>query len=255
MPNDGIPFYLKVDSTHVYIDANKDTIGAISQNITDISVEANTTNLGFYEIPSNLPVLEENAVRFVLTAMVWESGQGGHPVEYPFYGPDTFTLNAKRADIYEHLAKFKYKSGSVFTIHEDFKVASAFTTDLAMVVDSNVEHGRCGMLTVNDVDTTRLTYTPTYFDLPEGQEIWLEVDYKCDVPVEIGFIGVTGGVTTPTSIMYVIPHPTWNKLYVKMSAQIAGTLADRYGIYFLARKVVGGSGGSVYLDNIKLVHF
>ena len=91
MPNDGIPFYLRIDSVSVVGSTN---------HITDVWVEANADNIGAYELPCNFPVLQENQVRFVLLPGIMESGQSIVRVTYPFYESDTFTLTAARGETY-----------------------------------------------------------------------------------------------------------------------------------------------------------
>jgi hypothetical protein len=256
MPNEGIPFYMKIDS--VKLVTNYSVEGSNSQNITDVWVEANTDNLGAYELPCNFPVLQENDVRFVISAGIKESGQSGVRVNYPFYEPDTFTLVATRGNKYSHVPVFKYKAATVFSFNEDFEFGNGFTgMNKIYQPDSNVHYGSaCGMLAVNPTDSNKEADAIQKYALPAGQEIWMEVDYKSEVPFYVGFYGsYNTGTTIKDPMLFVNPKSSWNKVYVKLSEAVAAMRADTYYVYVEALCPQGSSGGRVFVDNIKLVHF
>lgn len=257
MPNDGVPFYLKIDS--VSLSTNPNTQGDNTHNITDLWAEANNTNLGAYELPCNFPVLEENDVRITLSAGVEQSGQAGIRVIYPFYQIDTFTLNAVRAQTYTHTPVFTYKAGTTFAFIDNFETSNNFTNlPLAtQATDSTVIYGsRCGKLTVTASDSNELALQTPAIDLPEGEEIWLEVDYKADVPFWVGYYGYFNGSAAPSvnPYLFVSAKSKWSKLYIKLSESLAAIRADRYSIYFEALRPYGTNGGNVYIDNVKVLH-
>lgn len=246
MPNDGIPFYLKIDSVSV--------AGGQSHQISDVWVEAGAENLGAYELPCNFPVLQEGNVSFTVSAGIKESGQSNLRVNYPFYQSDTFTLAAARGEKRSHKPVFRYRSGTVFATQEDFEAGSAFDTDMMLANDSNVRYGtRCGVITATTDSSKEARQLATY-DLPEGEEIWLEVDYKCEVPFYIGFYGYISGTAIRAPVLFLTATSEWNKVYVKLSNMIAQADADSYNIYFEALRPYGSSGGSVYIDNVKVVY-
>lgn len=261
MPNDGIPIYLQVDSVSVSTTTGQ---GAGSHNIGDIWVEANTDNLAAYGLPANIPVLQENEVRFVINAGIKESGQSGIRVTYPFYRPDTFSITGVRGEVYHRSPVFRYREATVFALTENFDFSSGFSTDgvrtkIVDQSDGNVDPAfggfRCLKLNVTSADSIAETASDPAIDLPEGQEIWLEVDYKSEVPFYIGFYGQGSGTTIKVPAMFVNPQASWNKVYVKLSLLIGQTRAPTYRIYFEALRPYATEGGNVYIDNVKLVHF
>lgn len=258
MPNDGIPFYLEVDS--VKLNTNTFKEGVNSHKITDIWVEANADNLGAYELPINFPVLEENDVRFVISAGIEQSGQSGFRIIYPFYNPDTVTLSAIRGEKYKHTPVFTYKSNTLFSLVSGFENNGTISNDftgMSVVSDTNVKYGTaCGMVSVNMVDSNKIASSIQTWDLPEGQEIWLEFDYKSEVPFYVGFYGqFFSGGTIRDDILFVNSKATWNHLYIKLSESISSVRADTYSIYFEALRPYGSTGGNLYIDNVKLIHF
>lgn len=251
MPNDGIPFYLRIDSVSV--------AGGNTHHITDVWAEANATQLGAYELPCNFPVLEENEVRMVLNAGIEESGRQDARVNYPFYLADTFTLTAVRGEKYSRSPVFQYKSGAQFAVNENFEAGNGFSgfNRITIPLDTNILYGNaCGKVSVSAIDSNREAKQINAVTLPAGQEVWLEVDYKCEVPFYIGFYAnYTGTSSLRTEVLFVTAHPTWNKLYVKLSYLIGTYRADSYQFYFEALRPYGSIGGSVYVDNVKVVHF
>jgi hypothetical protein len=261
MPNDGIPLYMRMDSVQVNTSSGQ---GSNSHNITDVWVEANADNVGAFGVPCNIPVLQENDVRFVVSAGVKESGQSGVRVIYPFYTTDTFSIVGVRGEHYSHKPVFTYVTGTQFAFTENFDLTNGFeplntSITLASSPDVDPVYGgsRCLKLTVSAADSNEMATTIDTFDLPEGLEIWLEVDYKSEVPFYIGFNGYFKGSNTayPVPVLFVNAQPKWNKVYVKLSSLMGNLRADTYKIYFEALRPYGTSGGNVYIDNVKLVHF
>ncbi len=252
MPNDGVPFYLKIDNVSVS--------GGNTQNITDVWVQANSTNLGAYELPCNFPVLEQNAVHFTVSAGVWQSGQSDTRVTYPFYLPDTFTINATPGLKYSRALQFKYVPAALFSFNEDFENGTDYSNmPQSASLDTNNQYGNhCGVITVNSVDSNVVAtqVNAQAFSITQGSEVWLEVDYKCTVPFWIGFNSIYSNETNPYEVLLLLPRTNWSKVYIKLTDLMGQAHADKYTLFFNAIKPVGyDGGGNVYLDNIKVVHF
>ncbi len=250
-PNGGVPIYMRIDSVRVKIGAGQGQ--AIAHNVTDIWVEANTDNVGAYSLPRNFPVLQAGDVRFVLSAGVKESGQSGVRVIYPFYTTDTFTLtDAVPGMQYSHTPVFTYVEAATFTFNDDFNSGSVFTGDSIVYLNGN---NRCATLTVTAADSAK-TMLATATPLPAGQEIWLEFDYKAEVPFYVGFYGnFTGLAPIRAPVLFLNPKEEWNHSYVKLSNYVGEAKAETYNIFFEALRPFGSPGGTVYIDNVKLVHF
>ncbi len=251
MPNNGIPFYLQIDTATVVTAPDE---GANTHNITDVWVEAGSDNLGAYGIPINFPVLQKGDVRFLISAGIKESGQSGVRIVYPFYQPDTFTLTAAPEGRYTHTPQFSYKTAAQFPLVDNFEFGSLFDTNLKKVAeDPNGNY--CGKITATTDSAVTSVQVGGGMNLPEGQEIWLEVDYRCEIPFYIGFMANYAGSVVRTPVMFVTEKPEWNKLYVKMSQYVGVSQANSYNIYFEALRPFGSPGGSVWIDNVKVVHF
>lgn len=252
MPNDGVPFFLQVDTVYVVDSTGTDTL---THRITDIWAETKSTTLGAFERPCNIPVLEEGAVSMILTPGIYQSGQSGVRVNYPFYAPDTFTLQAERGQSYKRTPVFHYIKATKVAFFDNFEIGNNFT-GMGISNDSAHYGTRCGIITVTAADSNKVAVQTTSVTLPAGQEIWLEVDYKSDVPFWVGYQGHFPGsaVVSTYQVLFVNARSSWNKLYVKLSESVAASLASTYNIYFEALRPYGSTGGTVYIDNVKLLH-
>lgn len=262
LPNDGIPFYLKTDSVALY--TTGDSQGVNTHNISDLWVEANATNLGVYEMPAWFPVLEENEVRMVISAGVKQSGQSGVRVVYPFYQTDTFTLNAKRGETFTHYPVFKYKTGTRFAFKcEDFSTGNDYTSAMSSTTftDSIAQapFPPCGVINIAATDSNKLASQNFTYSLPTGSEVWLEFDYKSDLPFWVGFYAKSSSTVMPNYVMLVTTKSSWNKLYVKLTESISSLNVQgfsQYNLFFEALKPADNTvGGKMYIDNIKVVYF
>jgi hypothetical protein len=262
-PTGGIPFYMKMDTAVVTAPRGIST-NTNTQGIQDVWVQEGATNIGAYELPCNFPVLDKDSVRFVIQPGVWQSAQNTNPVVYPLMNPDVFTMEAIPGNKYTHVPTFTYIATDTFQFNEDFEVGSDYNTNLIVTHDS-AKYGKfCGKITVgpNDSSVTACQVhasggtvgnTCPYF-LKAGDEIWVELDYRSDVPFWSGIIAnFSDGTTDTIQVLFLLPTTIWSKEYIKLSETIGDEGASTYSLYFQALNPSGFAGGSVYLDNIRLI--
>ncbi len=264
-PTNGVPFYLAMDTAIVHAPASV-SASSNSQKILDVWVDEGPTNIGAYELPCNFPVLDKGEVYFVVNPGVWQSGQSTNPVVYPFMNPDTFTVNAISGNKYAHNPVFTYKSAAKVLFNEDFENSMDFNSHMTKTNDS-VRYGYyCGRITVSPTDSSVVACQAAAsggiggasscpYTLTTGQEIWLEMDYKSDVPFWSGIIAhYSTGTTDTIQMLFLLPTTQWNKEYIKLSETIGNEGASTYNLYFQALNPSGYGGGSVYLDNLRIIH-
>jgi hypothetical protein len=267
-PTAGIPFYMKMDTAVVINPHSNFSASSNTQGIQDVWVQEGANNIGAYELPCNFPVLDDDSVHFVVQAGIWESAQSTNPIIYPFMNPDIFTMYATPGKQYSHVPTFSYKSVTVFQFNEDFETGGGdYGSNMPRSRDS-VKYGLyCGKMTVGPNDssvtacqatasggTTGSTIAP--YTLTSGQEIWIELDYKSDVPFWSGIIAhfTASGATDTIQVLFLLPTTTWTKEYINISSTVGNEGANTYNLYFQALNPSGFAGGSVYLDNIRLLH-
>lgn len=247
MPNDGVPFYLRIDTAGM--------LDGSSHGIEDVWVETGNVNLGAYELPTNFPVLEEEKITMLVQAGIRESGQSGIRVNYPFYLPDTFTLYAKRDTTYTFVPRFTLRNATKFAfITETFESTNGFN-GFTLVNDTSVKYGNwCARLTVNAVDSNKQASQINAYTLPAGQEIWLEFDYRAEVPFYAGYYA-NGTTIYRQPILFINPKSSWNHIYIKLSTAIGTNPANTYNLFFEALRPVNSVGGNVWIDNVRVLHF
>lgn len=251
MPNDGIPFFLQIDSTILTTDAS--TEGFNTQGITDVWVEAGANNLGAFEIPTKLPVLMNGNINFVISAGIKINGIANNRSIYPFYSPDTFSIRASLDTLYRHTPNFKYKAGVRFARLQNFDVENDFSL-MDVNSDSSIYGARCGMITVLPLDSAKEAKQQLTFTSELGQQVWLEFDYKCSVPFYAGiYANYTAASPTRIPIVFVNQKSSWNKMYIKLTDAANYYQGDSYNVYFEALKPFGSAGGRVFIDNVKVV--
>ena len=262
-PTGGIPFYLKMD-TAVVVPPQGVSAGSNTQSIQDVWVEESANNIGAYELPCNFPVLDQNPVYFVISPGIWQSAQSTNPVIYPFMSPDTFTLAAIPGKKYTHVPTFKYKPAARVLFNEDFELGMDYNGNMVKTSDSAKYGSWCGKITVGPNDSSVLACQqsasggqggPCPYTLTPGQEIWVELDYRSDVPFWSGMIAhYSSGGTDTIQMLFLLPSTAWRKEYIKLSVTVGNEGASTYNLYFQGLNPSGYGGGSVYLDNIRLIH-
>jgi hypothetical protein len=263
-PTGGIPFYMKMD-TAVVVAFHGISPSSNTQGIQDVWVEEGANNIGAYELPCKFPVLDQDSVRFVVQAGVWQTGQSTNPVIYPFMNPDNFTIYAKPGSTYTHVPTFTYKAIDTLQFNEDFELGSDYNTNMTICYDS-VKYGRaCGQITVGPNDSSVIACqqhasggfagNACPYGLRSGEEVWVELDYKSQVPFWAGIIGnFSGGASDTIQLLFLLPTETWTKEYIKLSETVGTEDATTYSLFFQGLNPSGYTGGSVYLDNIRLIH-
>ena len=156
--------------------------------------------------------------------------------------------------------------------NEDFEVGMDYNSSMTLasytIASDSVKYGhKCGKITVGPNDSSVVACqvstsgynTPSApgcpYTLTAGQEVWVELDYKSQVPFWSGIIAhFNSGATDTIQILFLLPTETWSKQYIKLSETIGNEGASAFNLYFQALNPSGFAGGSVYLDNIRLVY-
>jgi hypothetical protein len=97
-------------------------------------------------------------------------------------------------------------------------------------------------------------YTPTFSDIPrDGRAVFLELNYFCTHNIAVSIY--TNDRQAQYSVVNFRPTGGWNKAYVEFGP-VFSTLfsAFNYNIAIGFVKPLGETG-TLYLDNVKLIHF
>jgi len=93
------------------------------------------------------------------------------------------------------------------------------------------------------------------------KQAFIEINYKTDVQLEFGLVGIDGiGQEFASFNFIILPKNQWNKIYLDITEELRVSDFDTYRVGFRAQLPVENGNftldqGTIYLDNIKLVHF
>lgn len=273
-PEEDIPAYVAVNN--VEFNTNILTEGSSSNRITEVWMSVNGNFLGAYTLPSPaIPILEAGETELAFQAGIKDNGINATPEIYPFYTIYTTTVNLDTATTREIQPVFEYREDTKFAFIEDFQDGSQIFKDIVLgreeqirlVSEGSFEGGSSALITLDTSSTIFEAATISrYSNLVSNTSatVYLEVNYKSDVPVIFGVRGyqqgapATAGRTTLDPAF--LPSENWNKIYFNLSLMISQLRLDEYQVVF--RAFIPSQGGeltrdsaNVWLDNIKLVHF
>ena len=252
MPNGGVPFYIFFDSTTVEI--TNPAQGTAHHKILDVWVEAGAENRGAYELPRGVPILQSDKVRVVTFAGIADNGDDDIRVKYPFLRIDTFTVyNPVLGDTVVHHSKYRYYD-NLSIWNESFEFVNKFT-NVSVVANSDCEGVNAGKINFQN-DTTAFAYQTSASPIqPVGKgDVYVELEYKFDVPVEVGMTATVGATSVDLPLMVLSEKTTWNKIYLNFSYLVGYNPADNYRLYFKAKKDAN-STANLWIDNVKLIYF
>lgn len=237
-----------------------------SADVSYVLVYVNGNNLGFYEMPVRIPVLEEGTVNVQLFPAVKQNGISGTVVDYPFYKTFDTTLTLVPEVEYDIYPKTMYKD-NINSWIMDFEGANSLNSqpnslvDMVKITDTNhVKYGTgCGYVNLTGADSVWNARTNSLSN-PSGR-IWLEVDYKINNSILNTFIaGFSGGIEDEYPYLYFNHENSnlteWKKIYIDFTEN-ASTIssANYYDAGFTAILDPGQTSTEIYFDNVKLIYF
>ena len=95
-----------------------------------------------------------------------------------------------------------------------------------------------------------------YNELPSnGSPIFLEIDYRGDIDLDVGLIGVDGNDLFKDYFVSLRSENGWKKSYVNLTELVLASGFPGYQVLIGVDNSGGQSAKSVYIDNIKFLHF
>lgn len=269
---EAIPAYLQLKPFEVNAQG-----GADWQKITDGWLYVNGEFLGAYTLPATVPILAEGPSDIWVLPGVKQNGLSQTPNLYGFLKrfEKQYDLVPGQTTVVQPVTQ--YVDNTIYAW--DFIRASfdAPTTILlenrdddensSFVVTSDGAFGGSGKSLLLQVDTahTLIEIATEQVTLPTAgaKETWLELHYRNDIPFELWLVGTTGLSTQEVnqSVYYFNTSENWNKTYFNLTEFVVAMQQDKYRLFFRTQLPKDASGkytkmqGSVFLDNIRLVHF
>jgi hypothetical protein len=264
-----IPAYLHIKPFVVETDYIKE--GANTARVVDAWVFEGSDLLGVFTLPADVPILKEGDTKITIFAGIRNNGDNTTPSEYFHFLPFVVQKKLIPAKTDTVTPTIMYDKTLKFRLLEDFESNTIsfnnnVDTDDSLnfqITSSDVKYGvRCGLLRVNKDHPVMSVSTQQPFDkLPQKNRIFLEMDYKSDVPLLVELFGINKNSVGPKNIATVTYNPKqeWSKTYVNFS-EFINTDYTNYSYLVTALLPIDQTGkftkdnGEVRIDNLKLIH-
>lgn len=265
-PAESIPTYIKIDSFNFQqIDPVDE--GPVSTNISSVWIYYKNNPVGVFDIPCNVPVITEGDKGSISVAPgITLNGLKDLQPQYVFYSFDTTTLVSNPGKVFEYTPTTHYIQSTVFQYKEDFETGNSLVPFYEDVIDdtsivqtfdaTKVKFGGAAGYLYLDSDRgyAELTTNST-FDISDGDS-YLELDYKCSVPFQVGLYNTLDNtIETYSYIIGINPSEKWNKLYIDLGTYTSTYQGKDFKLMIKAALPDGASSGYLLLDNLKVVSF
>jgi hypothetical protein len=266
------PSWIKIDAFDLV--TNEETQGWDTHGIVDAWIFMDNQPLGVHEIPCVIPVLDEGVHDFTIFAGIKNNGISSTRKRYPFYETYEVTTSLSKNDTLVIEPVITYKNSTSFAFIEDFENAGisfvkgpVSDTNIVFIYQADepeiVAYGdKCGGIFLEGTDSLFTVFTEEFMNLPRGEEVYLEVDYRNDNSIAMGVLAKfpDGSVDEQAPLLQMNPQEAgsevWKKIYIQLSENVSFNVNyQTFEIYFLSLIDDGQSSAHIYLDNIKVVHY
>lgn len=267
-PAEDLPSYIHVDALTLNTESEQ---GTDNHKITEVWVFADGETIGAFDLPAEIPVLRQGNVNFSFRAGIKNNGISSTRIMYPFYNPYDDNLNLVELEEQTVSPQFTYKESANFALIEDFESqgsqfgetgTSQANLEIVENDDSVFEGNGAGHVIIASDQNIWQSRSITELNLPIGEQVWMELNYKCNNNFAVGVFAVAG--SSEEKELALIINPTtdsngidkWNKIYIEFSQVVAQyPNAQHFDVYFESVRSEEVTEADLWLDNIKIVHF
>ncbi len=261
-PEEEIPSYIYIDDIKISID-DTGIQGAESEKFTDAWVFIEGNNIGAFELPAIIPVLEEGEHLVQVFAGITNNGIQSSRLLYPLTDPDSFTVNLVRGEIDTLSPVVRYSEETVFPFVENFEGEILYNLDLDGL-STRIERysgdfvdGSNSGRVVLDTAGREIFWVASYRAFPElpiGRPVFLEMDYKNTIEFTVQLRYTIAGASDAINMLTLNPKEDWNKIYVDLTPEVQANEELDFQISFYADILDGQSSAEILFDNIKLIY-
>ncbi|GJM32993.1 MAG: hypothetical protein DHS20C18_19940 [Saprospiraceae bacterium] len=271
-PAEEIPAFIYVPAFELQTDPA--TEGSNSSNITDVWVTSEGDFLGVYSLPARIPLLKSGDTQLSLRAGIKDNGINSTRDIYPFYKNYETTVDLQPNETDTIRPVITYRDDIKFSLIENFEngnnhqfqeLRSGEEANKIVVTTQDAFEGASARILLDTASSfVELATVDRYPDLiKNGLLVYLEVNYRSEVPVIFGLVGYDVSDPFNSFPLYdpgFSPKGEWNKIYFNLSVLAIEGDFDQYQVGFNAFIPVEGGQltldkAQLQLDNIKLVHF
>lgn len=260
-----IPGFIYIDYAHISTHSFQ---GANSSNIVDVAAFANNRYLGTFELPATIPTLETGEVNFFFEAGIRNNGMIGDRRIYPFYTGQnkeiTIIPDAVVPVTLDSSLQFQYYEQGLKYYIEDFEstgyelVEGMENTAQISQISSppeDIKDGYTLKVSLNSEHDTFEAHTDWGLtQLPKGNPMYLEIDFKGNAPLHIGLM-VVAPEAKEKFVLGLVPQEKFTKVYINLTDKIAREIAaQKFEISFNSTLPKGETEAELFIDNIKFIY-
>lgn len=260
---DEVPMFLDISSVELKTTSEQ---GLNNHNISAIEVFADGFSVGVFSLPAKVPVLSSGGsnVEVSIFPVIRNNGITSNPVRYPFYKDDAMTLQFEAGIDKLIVPIFEYRTDAVVNTICDFEVNNCITFDFDQNLNVRFMQSTetmfgdfCGKITIEEANTF---FEKASFDAINKSSlgnniVFLEMDYRCENDFGVGLVlSGSGEPDFPAYKLVLNEQETWNKIYIEVSQLLTSTNIETFRV-LIGTPTTTTSPGSIWVDNIKLVHF
>jgi hypothetical protein len=273
-----IPSYLHIP----YIDLEvpiDGTQGSNAHDILDAWVYVNGLLIGAFEVPATIPILTSGSSRINVFAGVKNNGLNNKRIRYPFYRSFDTDIDLTPGKVDTLIPLVVYNQNAKFSWIEDFEDGSvsleksgSFTTIDSFYITENstdvyayngTTNRRSGAVDIPSGAQSFENSTIQSFALPRaGQDIYLELNFKCNTETVIGLYPITSDVVQGFPLVNLFSTVDelgvmqWKKIYISLVADVNNpAYVGAEFKTFISAQTNSAEESKLFFDNIKLVHF
>jgi len=257
-------FFIK--SSPVSVATTGTAQGTSSNKITDLYLYINGKFQGAFQEGNTLPIPTYNKnVSIDVFAGIKNNGIKSLSITWIFYDKISFDTLVESGKTINRPMTFKYNPNTKFLWMEnfegngfsivkstDYNGDTAASFKVAQPFDT-FEGSKSVELSLPGNHSIGVLESSIPYALPKANSnVYLELNYKCDSPFEVGVIG---DWVSPKTALNINAQPNWNKIYIQLADAINRSPApDQQKIYFRVVKTNDFPDPHVWLDNIKLIY-
>ncbi len=272
------PAYLTVEPFEL-LSTNPGMHGSVSHKITHAdmfmfdSTENRSIQLGTFELPTTIPVLNTGKFSLNVDAVIKANGNSFYLQPYPFYKRFSTPINlAPNADETVKPTT-EYRDEAIFEFVEDFEENGVLFSvdrdndDLTALSHTNqdvFEGQYSGLVTLDTAHPVIVAQTADLYSIEfsTAGKVYLELNYKTDVPLEFGVVAVedNGSEGDINFEFVVLAKPEWNKIYFDLTELVSTSTTSRFALIFRGGIPIQDgkytlNTAEILMDNVKMVHF
>lgn len=262
-PLDLTPSYISIDSIGL---TNTSFQGTNSHSITDAWVYINDQVQGVYELPAKFPVLAEGMQKITIRPGIKINGIASTRMFYPFFEPIEYNINLVKDSTVQLSPVTSYHPSVNFAWLEDFEdggisIERTNKSQVDISKTSNPQEVFEGNYSAKIVlDSNRIMfecYTISAYILNGNAINFLELNYKNNYDLHVGVFAYLSGETVQRSVLVLNKTDVWKKIYINLTNAVTENItATNFKVFFGILKADGDTEiPTVYLDNIKLIHY